>query len=818
MEASQTCLFRIFKCHRILAGLLLSLIPLVSAATGEQSALIQGISVVADSMERDTQNETLDLVGNVQIIYQDQHLSCQRAKINLRSKSVDASGNVLFITPRAQISGARVIVEYESSTGLIYNGYVQSGSVIFEGTQIQKLSDLEYIADDAKYTTCTTCPEAWNFSGEKIRAELGGYAYIKNSVMRFGGIPMFWLPYIAVPLKTDRQSGLLTPSIGNRGEGGITYSQGYFWAISRSTDATINLTHYEFRGMKALANYRYVLAENSEGELDMGFLNDRVFSNEERLNKFRSEQDRNSKSRFQRWFLKYQNYFDLPEGYVQRTQLNTASDLQYPKDFSLETLNNGDPSMESRVSLSKNFDHYHWTIDMSYYQNLLQSNPLAGNESAVHRIPEIQFSKTLTRIGNTDLLGSFDFQYNNFVRFGTDWDNLTYNDKNGNHTKDSDEPYYVKSNGLDCNNQSWEQNPDCQIIDDGNFVSGQDLIRTGQRLIFNPKIIYPLKFQSLELTPGIGYNETHYILPVSGVDENPNNIRRYLRIDANARTSFSRIYGDFTSLQAERYKHEVIPELSVTSIPWIQQPKNRFFGFENADESSFQADSSISQLDLNGVNGLQFDYNDRVINRKLFSLVLTNKLTKKYWESGQPSYRQFFTWRLAQTHDIYKAEKNPNTQTPNLNSDMTFDFDWIVLSNSSIYHFFQEVSDSNTRIRLKSAQEDFIQVEQFLKYDIVDSEERTGPRRESYVVSGKKGIRWLDLVGKIGYSAYPTDYLSQWGYGAQFRFPGDCLYIGIVHYKQAIDKKPELDISMNFSWDGNKIPRISESVIDSFGF
>jgi LPS-assembly protein len=786
--------------------------------TGEQSALIQGISIIADSMDRDTQNETVDLVGNVQVIYENQHLTCERAKINLRSKSIDASGNVKFTTPRVQISGARVLLEYESGTGLIYDGYVQSGNVIFEGSQIQKLSDVEYIADNARYTTCTTCPEAWNFSGEKIRAELGGYAYIKNSVMKFGGVPTIWLPYIAVPLKTDRQSGLLTPSIGNRGEGGLTYSQGYFWAISRSTDATINLTNYEFRGLKTLANYRYVLSESSSGELDFGFLNDRVFSEDQRLNKFRSENDRTSNSRFQRWFLKYNNYFELPEGFVQRTQINTASDLQYPKDFPLETLNNGDPAMESRVSISKNSTHYHWSVDASYYQNLLQSNPVGDNETAVHRIPEIQFSRTLTRLGETDFLAGFDFKYNNFVRFGSDWDNLTFKDINGNQIHDENEPYYIKGSGLDCDKQSWEQDPNCRAVEDGQFIAGQDLIRTGQRLIFNPQLMYPVKYGSLELTPAMNYHETHYYLPVSGEDESPQNVRRYLRLETSARTTFSRIYGDFSSLQSERIKHEVLPELKVTYIPWVQQPRNRFFGVNNSEESSFQTESSVSELDLNGVNGLQFDYYDRVINRKMLSLALTNKLTRKYWENGQPNYRQFFTWRLAQTHDIYKAEKNPNTQTPNLNSDITFNFDWVVLSNSSVYHFFQEVSDSNTRIRLIADSTDFIQVEQFLKYDLVDTEQRTGPRRESYVVSGKKGISWLDLIGKIGYSANPADYLSQWGYGAQIRFPGDCFYIGVVHYQQAIDKKPEIDISMHFSWDGNKIPRISESIVDRFGF
>lgn len=776
-----------------------------------QRASQSGVIMSADSSERDTQNETVELIGNVQVIYQDQHLSCDRARINLRSKSIDAIGNVSFISSKAQISGERVLLEYETNSGLIFNGYVQSGNVIFEGSQIQKLSETEYIADDARYTTCTTCPESWTFTGDKIRAELGGYAYIKNSVLKFADIPIFWLPYIAVPLKTDRQSGLLTPTMGSRGLGGWTYSQGYFWAISPSTDATLNLTNYEYRGLKTLANYRFVLSPTSRGDLDFGFLNDRVFKEDTRLNKFRSAEDGQTNTSLQRWFLRYNNYFDLPDGFVQRTQINTASDLQYPKDFPLETLNNGDPAMETRLSLTKNTDSWHSSLDVSYYQNLLQSNPLAHNDNSVHRIPEIQISKINTRIYETDFFGSFNLKYNNFVRFGSDWDNLS-TDSQGNR--------YIKNTGggPECDTPSWDQNPLCRVIDDGVYTAGQDQIRTGQRIIFNPQIMYPKKIENFELMPILSYNESQYFFPVAADNEKNHHIRRYLRFDIAARTSLSRLYGDFSSLQSERYKHEIQPEIRATSVPWIQEPINRFFGEKNSDDFSFNSDSSISNLDLNGTNGLQYDYYDRILNRKQISVALTNKLTRKSWINGSPNYLQFFTWRLAQTHDIFRAEKNPNTQTPNLNSDISFNFGWITLTNSTVYHFFQKVSDSNTRVRLRNEQNDFIQFEQYLKYDIIDNQEQTGKRTESYVISGRKELKWVDLVGKIGYSLNPADYLSQWGYGTQFRLPGDCLYLGLIHYKSSRDKEPEFELSVNFAWDGNKIPRLKESVMTTFGF
>ncbi len=774
-------------------------------AVSDQSALIQGITIHADSMDRDSQNETVDLEGKVQVIYQDQHLSCRKAHINLRAKTIDAIGDVLVTTSKANLAGQRVILDYETNTGLIIDGYVQSGNVLFEGSQIRKLSEVDYVADDARYTTCTTCPEAWSFSGTKIRAEIGGYAYIKNSVMRFASIPVFWMPYLAVPLKTDRQSGLLTPTIGQRGLGGLTYSQSYFWAISRSSDATFNLTNYEFRGPKTLVNYRYVLTESSSGELDFGFLNDNVFKDEPRLNRFRSVQN----EKFNRWFIKYQHYYDMPDGFVQRAQINTASDLQYPNDFPLETRNNGDPAMESRFSVTKNTASQHWSVDASIYQNLLQSDPLAGNENAVQRLPEIRFSQATTRLGNSDFLASLDVTYQNFARSGFAWDDL----------QRVDGGLIVANAGSSskCGTVEWEKDPNCHPVHDGVYNSGTDLIRTGQRLNIQPTLSYPIRLQNLELVPAVSYNETQYFFPVSGPGEDNLNIRRYVRASFGARTTLSRIYGDFSSLQSQRIKHEIQPEIQATAVPWLHHPKHEFFGLDNSEDIPFNSDASVSDGDLNGANRLQYDYSDRLSDRKLVVLALTNKLTRKDWEAGAPSYQQFLIWRLAQTFDLYQSEKNPDAQTPNLSSDIGISIRNLQIVHQATYYYFQEVSNQTFRVRLTNAKNDFFQVEQALTYTITANQKQTGPRTENYLVSAKKGFSWLDLIGKVGYSTEPADYLTSWGYGAQLRLPGDCLYLGLTHSK-VINKKPEYEVSVNFAWDGNARPPIDESVLQTFGF
>ncbi len=771
----------------------------------EQQARIQGVTMSAENMDRDAENDTVDVEGNVQIIYKDQHLKADKARINFRAKSIEAFGNVLVTTPQAHIAGHQVIMDYESNTGLIIDGYVQSGNVLFEGTRINKLSETEYIADNARYTTCTTCPEAWSFSGSKIRADIGGYAYIKSSVLKFASIPVFWLPYLVVPLKSDRQSGFLTPGFGDSSDGGFETDLTYYWAKSRSDDASITVKNYALRGWKGLLNYRYVLNESSQGEMDVGFLQDRVFGSDARLNKFRPLQTQNEA--LDRYFLRYNHYYDMPEGYVHRLQLNNASDLQYPKDFPKETGNHGDTAMENRMSITKNTENQHYSMDMSYYKNLMQSNPLAGNDDAVHRLPELRFSQVQTRLGKSDYLYSMDLDYTNFYR-----SQFSYDDLNSGFKAGSNNDRWVNSN---CGTKDWEKDPTCTPVRDGTYDSGKDLIRTGQRLDFRPTIYRPFKVNNFELLPKLSYQETQYLFPVG---QDSRNIRRLLRADLSARTTFSRIYGDFNSLQSERIKHEVQPEVAITAIPWIHHPQHEFFGSQSND-ISYSSQSNISDADLNGPAGLQFDYSDRLVNRRLLTFGFSNKLTRKYWKEGAPVYLQFLNWRLAQSYDSYLAEKNPNGQPlSDLSSELQLTLAPFDIYQTSNYYHYQRVTNTSTRVRITSDKGDYFQIEHALLYNISPGQEvDILGRTEEYTYTVKKTAKWVDLLGKIIYDQSPAaQKIKSWGYGVQLKPPGDCFAINFIQYR-ITGGSQVTNAYASFMWDGtNKAP--SDDILRDIGF
>lgn len=777
----------------------------------EPTTKIQGFLINADSMYRDNELEIAELNGNVQMVFKGQHIKADKAKVHLRSRKVELYGHVEIMDANNTIAGDQILLDYENNTGLIYNGYVQSGMVMFSGTLLQKTADSEYIVTSADYTACTNCPASWSFSGSTVRAELGGYAYIKNAILRFGHVPVFWLPYLIVPLKSDRQSGLLTPSFEVSDTGGVAISQPYFWAISRSSDATIELKDYAKRGPKGLFEYRYVHSESSQGTLFVGSIFDKAFGDDSRLNTYRPLLQKNDP--LERWFVRYDHYYELPDGGVQRTKVNLASDLQYPKDFPTETLNHGDSAMENRFSYAKNTHEQHYSVDSSYYVNMLHGNPLSGNDDSVHRLPELRFSQSQKNIGDSNFIYALDLNFANFARSGNAYDDMEEKTINGAKIR------FPKNT---CHDPMWEDNPSCERIYDGTYDPEIDQIRTGQRLDFRPILYYPIKLaEGVDLLPKINYRETHYNFEI---DDNSYLVRRYIRTELSGRLNLSRIYGDTVESKATRYKHEILPEITYSRLPWLEQENHSFFGTGTLSEAPYSSRDSISDLDIGSDYRAQFDYNDRIYDRNLLTFSILNKVTEKRWVGDRPDYRQLGYLKLAQSYDATQ-EYRTGVNEPWSDITATLDMRLDRFQTYSIFNYFpyHNVTNASSRVRVLNERGQFAQIQLTRQYKITPGQPvESNDRQEDYTMSAGFVTTYLNLMGKFVYDANwsastTKDKIKSWAYVAQFKPPGECMLITFIH-DQVTGGDTNFKLTFEFTFDGIPKPPIPPEALESYGF
>ncbi len=779
-----------------------------------QVASSPGIQVFAEDMERDSVKGQIVLKGNVNVTFKGQILNADKATIFLNEKKVIAEGNVILQSLTVHAEGSRLEFNYESNTGLIYDGFIKSGQVVFEGKLVEKLGENEYVATDAVYTACETCPPAWSFSGKRIHAELGGYATISTPILRVGGIPVIILPGLIVPLKSQRQTGFLTPSLSFSQRGGSAFSEEFFWAISRSQDLTLSLARYDKLGYKSGAEYRYVLSEESRGFLATGHLRDKQIKNED----LGDDVDKD----FDRWFLRYGHYYKLPDDYVHRLTVNAASDLRYPRDFAEDMPMNGDPAFENKMSLSKNTKNQHFSVEAIMYTNLLKRNPLADNDDAVNRFPEIKYSLTETRVLDTDLLFSLDATFINFGRGGLSYDDVSWRGNPANPCVGFDGTEATAPDFCATNRR------------DGSFdvsqIAGQrDIIRTGQRLDIEPSISYPVLLgNSVSITPSVTYRETQYKFdlaspvnnaPVVGEeDENYSNFaaRRYLQTDLVAKTRFHNIYAaeSMDEISANRLKHEVEPEIGFSRIPWIRRPEHSFFGeFEGQPYS--QANTPLTDADVLGRNRLQFDYEDRTFDKNLVNLQITNRFTRKRWVSGTPQYKEVVLFRLGQSYDFNEASSDVTPQPwSTVNALLDVKLDSFETYTQAAYYPYAKLTNVSSRLKFLLDTRNYLQLSYLRSVPVsADNVARNDAKTEVMGVGGGVDSKYLMLSGNVVYSN--TLYKIQgWNSAVLFKPPGNCWGISVT-INQAVGGELTSKFNASFNYGGEAEMAQAETIDNS---
>ncbi len=768
-------------------------ILLISAPlTAWAQSLTDGILINADNMDRDLSKHTVKLQGNVQVVFKGQHLSCDKAVIDLNKEQLTAEGHVILYNEKVHVEGDKVVFNYKQSTGFIYGGFVQSGQVVFEGDVIQKLTESRYIASNANYTSCDTCPPGWSFSGRTIDAEIGGYARIRRPVFRIGGFPVMILPSLIVPLKSARQSGFLVPTLGNSGRGGAELSQSYFWAIDRSSDLTLTPMFYQNRGLKALADYRYVLGQQSKGELRGAWIEDK-----------RSAKDLKVSGKFDRWFLWYTHRHEMPDNYTSRAEFKLISDLRYPRDFPKEILGHGDPALENKMSLSKSYDNHLLTAEADVYTNLLKANALADNSDAVHRFPEIRYAMKEQSILDSGFFVNFDVQYVNFARDKYNYDDLRQ--------------VGLKRFALDPDKNS------SKIVRDGRYDPDVDIFRTGQRLDMRPTLTYPFQIaKKFDVLPAISFRETQYrFFPTESAEDSgfaPTAARRYLEGALQFKTEFSRVYGSQDPL-ANRLKHSIEPELGYSQIFWKRSPNHPFFGkfkglqFSRQFEQITDEDLNVPPTGIRDVNtGLQFDYQDRTYDKQVVDFGLTNRFTRKTFVNGQPEYRTVAIFRLAQSYDINEAKSETPHPWSSVNGLADVRFDRFETYTTAQYNGYAKVTNLSSRVKVMATPKEFVQLTYTRNFTLNNDYglAANGETRNFGWGIGTTG-KYFELQSQFDYEAR-TWKLQSFSYALAIRPPGNCWLIKFVQ-SQVVNGDLNTTAAVAFDFGGETAGQASPAAL-----
>src|SRR5439155_1064242 len=136
-----------------------------------------------------------------------------------------------------------------------------------------------YAASNGVFTTCRCGgleKPSWSIAGATSDITLEGTGVVRHATFRVKDIPVLYFPYFLFPAKTDRQSGFLFPRLANSNRRGFQYEQPFFWAINKSTDATVAVDLETAARVGVIGEYRYLLSRTARGNFTAAYYNEQI--------------------------------------------------------------------------------------------------------------------------------------------------------------------------------------------------------------------------------------------------------------------------------------------------------------------------------------------------------------------------------------------------------------------------------------------------------------------------------------------------------------------------------------------------------------
>ena len=258
--------------------------PAPAAAPGAPPAQDQPVTFTAEEVEYDQNRALVIARGRVEAWQGNRMLRADEFTYDRNTGVATARGNVQLIEADGQVIFAESVeLRNEFKDGVLegLRGLLaQNGRVAAAGARRTdgNFFDLSRVV----YSACDPCqadplaPPVWQLRARTATLDQAArQVRYRDAVVEFGGIPMFWTPYLQHPsASAPRQSGFLSPTFGITSYLGGFVETPYYWAIDESQDlllrpliATNNIPNLGAEYRRRF-NFGEVAAEGSLGYLN----------------------------------------------------------------------------------------------------------------------------------------------------------------------------------------------------------------------------------------------------------------------------------------------------------------------------------------------------------------------------------------------------------------------------------------------------------------------------------------------------------------------------------------------------------------------
>jgi LPS-assembly protein len=239
------------------------------------------VSVDAEHLNYDQQTDVLTARGDVTLTRGGVTLRADEVEYNRTTQMAEEKGNVVIVDAEGTVTGDRGQLNLEDETGWIDDASADmtASSYAVKAARMTKEGGPAYKADGAIFTSCRCGgieKPSWSISAKQTDVKLGGLGIAHGATFRVADIPLIWLPVLPFPANTERQTGFLIPRVSYSNRRGFQYEQPFFWAIDKSSDATVALDIETKARLGFVGEYRYMMSKEARGNFTVAYYNEAI--------------------------------------------------------------------------------------------------------------------------------------------------------------------------------------------------------------------------------------------------------------------------------------------------------------------------------------------------------------------------------------------------------------------------------------------------------------------------------------------------------------------------------------------------------------
>lgn len=222
------------------------------------------IEAVADSLEYSKADKKIIAKSNVVVRYRDDHLTSDYAEVDSESKTVYARGHVIVFHKDIPVAQGDVLTyNFETKSGSFPDGRGFFTPWFVTGQDSKQLNEKTQVIKHGGATTCNLAKPHYEIRGRSVRITENDKMIITNAIIYVLGKPVFWLPYVVIPLQNRSLPFAVSAGYKSRFGYYIEASKGF--SINGNIGGEFHLDWRSKRGVGGGADLRYDYGSKAYG-------------------------------------------------------------------------------------------------------------------------------------------------------------------------------------------------------------------------------------------------------------------------------------------------------------------------------------------------------------------------------------------------------------------------------------------------------------------------------------------------------------------------------------------------------------------------